>query len=122
MADIKRIELSIRDEITGDITGPFVIILGRHELLCAVLENIQPLLYWFNVRSVNRHTSPHLNYFPQGRDADETRTMVNLWGERLWSPPNNREHRLTLTLDPPEWVVSAARRRLPSVNPPGRRA
>ena len=118
MADTKRIELSIRPEITAGITGPFVIILGRHELLCDVLENIRPLLYWFNVRSV----TSHLDYFPQGRDADETRTMVNLWGERLWGGANNRDHRLTLTLDPPERVVSAPRRCMSTVKPPGRRA
>jgi len=63
--DAKRIELTIRDEIDGDITETCVIYLGRGQLICAILEARRPLVNWYNVRSVNQHTSPHLNWNPR---------------------------------------------------------
>jgi len=122
--DAKRIEVTIRDEIDGDTTETCVMYLGRGQLICAILEARRPLVNWYNVRSVNQHTSPHLNWNPRDSTPIQTRLIVNTWGERLWQGANNREHRLTLTLDPVRVLSSGvvARRCLPSVKPPGRGA
>ena len=123
MDDRKRIELRRRDEVDGDLTEAYMIYLGRGESLCPILEARRALVNWYNVRSVNLHTSPHLNWNPRESTPDVTRSTVNRWGESLWEGANNREHRLTLTTDPVRVVESrgeVGRRCLPSVKKPSR--
>ena len=75
---MKRIALSIRNNIDGDLHGPYTLPFAPLVNLCAGLEARRPLTEWFSVRSVNQHTSPALN---RGRGShcggDESR------GERV---------------------------------------
>jgi hypothetical protein len=100
MADVrKRIMLSIRNEVDGDLEGPYEILLGWGESLFARLEGYRPVANWYNVRSVNMLILPHLNWTVADHAAAETEATVNSWASIVltqWS----REHRLTLTTNP----------------------
>jgi len=103
--DRMRIALSIRNEVEGDLEGPYPIWLGQGELLCPVLEGYRAVANWYSVRSVNIHTSPHLNWTVAGQTDEATRPTVNSWGTSLWDIPENKEHRLTLTTN---WATTNA--------------
>ena len=96
---MKRIALSIRNNIDGDLDGPYTLPFAPLVNLCAGLEARRPLTEWFSVRSVNQHTSPALNWEVGGHTAAETRAAVNAWGQQVLASWN-RDHRLTLTTRP----------------------
>jgi hypothetical protein len=99
VSDRKRIELSIRNELDGNLEGPYVIWLGQGECLCAVLEGYRSVVTWYSVRSVNLETSPSLDWTVGGHHADVTRATVNGWGASVWAGWT-MQHRLTLTTNP----------------------
>jgi hypothetical protein len=74
---MKRIALSIRSNIDGDLDGPYTLPFAPLVNLCAGLEARRPFTEWFSVRSVNQHTSPPLNWEVGGHTATETRPCAD---------------------------------------------
>ena len=92
----KRVSVSIRNNVDGDLEGPYVVYLGEGEALCAVLEGYRAVAEWYSVRSVNLDTSPPLNWSVAGHAAEETRAAVRTWEQSVLAGLT-RDHRLTLT-------------------------
>ena len=119
--DIREIEVRIWDEIDSGVTETCVIRLERGQSLCDILERKRALMYWYQVYSIDLHLSPLLNWRPRESTPEQTRFMVNNWGENLFNTLNRR-HYLKLHLDRSVQVISragGARRGVPtSARPP----
>ena len=127
----KEIAVSIRDEADGPVSEIQVIRLGQGAALLDMLVEMRPLMRWSNVRSVNWHASPILNWNPREQSVRDTTFMVNRWGHDLFASQYaaTLRHRLTLTMAPVAAPVAAGgrgqdgrRRCAPGVLDPGRPA
>ena len=127
----REIAVSIRDEADGPVSEIRVIRLGQGAALLEMLVHLRPLVNWENVRSMNWHASPMLNWNTREHIVPETTFMVNRWGYDLFDEQYaaTQTHRLTLTMAPVAAPVVAGgrgqdgrRRCAPGVLDPGRPA